>query len=119
MRTFAFLRRHKANVLIALVLLMLQAYSELTLPSIMSGIVDIGISRGGIQSVVPDKVTEVDLSDVELFLSPDELELVEGSYSKPIPRASAHSMEPRTIEVKSRASWARPRWSSISFARVA
>ena len=83
MRTFAFLRRHKANVLIALVLLMLQAYSELTLPSIMSGIVDIGISRGGIQSVVPDKVTEVDLSDVELFLSPDELELVEGSYSKP------------------------------------
>lgn len=83
MRTFAFLRRHKANVLIALVLLMLQAYSELTLPSIMSGIVDIGISRGGIQSVVPDKVTEVDLSDVELFLSPDEIELVEGSYSKP------------------------------------
>lgn len=83
MRTFAFLRRHKANVLIALVLLMLQAYSELMLPSIMSGIVDIGISRGGIQSVVPDKVTEVDLSDVELFLSPDELELVEGSYSKP------------------------------------
>lgn len=83
MRTFAFLRRHKANVLIALVLLMLQAYSELTLPSIMSGIVDIGISRGGIQSVVPDKVTEVDLSDVEVFLSPDELELVEGSYSKP------------------------------------
>lgn len=83
MRTFAFLRRHKANVLIALVLLMLQAYSELTLPSIMSGIVDTGISRGGIQSVVPDKVTEVDLSDVELFLSPDELELVEGSYSKP------------------------------------
>lgn len=83
MRTFAFLRRHKANVLIALVLLILQAYSELTLPSIMSGIVDIGISRGGIQSVVPDKVTEVDLSDVELFLSPDELELVEGSYSKP------------------------------------
>lgn len=83
MRTFAFLRRHKANVLIALVLLMLQAYSELTLPSIMSGIVDIGISRGGIQSVVPDKVTEGDLSDVEVFLSPDELELVEGSYSKP------------------------------------
>lgn len=83
MRTFAFLRHHKANVLIALVLLMLQAYSELTLPSIMSGIVDTGISRGGIQSVVPDKVTEGDLSDVELFLSPDELELVEGSYSKP------------------------------------
>ena len=83
MRTFAFLRRHKANVLIALVLLMLQAYGELTLPSIMSGIVDTGISRGGIQSVVPDKVTEGDLSDVELFLSPDEIELVEGSYSKP------------------------------------
>ncbi len=49
MKTFSFLRHHKANLLLALVLLMIQAYSELTLPSIMSGIVDTGISRGGIE----------------------------------------------------------------------
>ena len=53
MKTFSFLRHHKANLLLALVLLMIQAYSELTLPSIMSGIVDTGISRGGIEAWCP------------------------------------------------------------------
>lgn len=80
MRTFSFLRRHKLNLLIALVLLMVQAYSELTLPSIMSGIVDTGISRGGIESVVPDWITDDDLRDVELFLTPEEVSRVEGRY---------------------------------------
>lgn len=80
MKTFSFLRHHKANLLLALVLLMIQAYSELTLPSIMSGIVDTGISRGGIESVVPDEITVDDLSDLELFLTPDEVSQVSSAY---------------------------------------
>ncbi len=80
MKTFSFLRHHKANLLLALVLLMIQAYSELTLPSIMSGIVDTGISRGGIESVVPDEITVDDLSDLELFLTPDEVSQASSAY---------------------------------------
>lgn len=80
LRTFSFLRRHKLNLVIALLLLMVQAYSELTLPSIMSGIVDTGISRGGIESVVPDWIAEDDLRDVELFLTPEETSRVESLY---------------------------------------
>lgn len=92
MRTFRFLRHHKANLLLALVLLMVQAYSELTLPSIMSGIVDTGISRGGIESVVPERITQEDLADILLFLSPDELSSVSNSYG-PADREGVRAFE--------------------------
>ena len=67
-KTFSFLKRHKLNLLLALALLMVQAYCELTLPTIMSDIVDVGVSRGGIESVVPDRVGARALVDVELFM---------------------------------------------------
>lgn len=79
-KTFKFLRNHKLNLLLAVVLLMIQANSELSLPSIMSDIVDTGISRGGIEDAVPNSITEDDLGDVELFLSDDEASLVEAAF---------------------------------------
>lgn len=83
MKIFRFLRHHKANLALALALLMVQAYCELTLPSVMSGIVDTGISRGGIEDVVPDRITADDLGDVELLLTPSEMNRVESLYASP------------------------------------
>lgn len=80
-KIFSFLKEHKLSFLIALVLLFAQANFELTLPGIMSDIVDVGISQGGIASTVPDEIRESDLSDVELFLSDDETDQVEASFS--------------------------------------
>ncbi len=80
MKTFSFLKHHKLNLLLAVCLLMVQAYCELTLPSVMSAIVDTGISRGGIESVVPDHITQEDLGNVELFLDADEVQAVEAAY---------------------------------------
>lgn len=80
MKTFSFLKHHKLNLLLAVCLLMVQAYCELTLPSVMSAIVDTGISRGGIESVVPDYITQEDLGTVELFLDTDEVQAVEAAY---------------------------------------
>lgn len=83
MKIFRFLRHHKANLALALALLMVQAYCELTLPSVMSEIVDTGISRGGIEDVVPNRITSDDLGDVELLLTPGEANRVEALYSSP------------------------------------
>lgn len=83
MKIFRFLRHHKANLALALALLMVQAYCELTLPSVMSEIVDTGISRGGIEDVVPNRITSDDLGDVELLLTPGEVKRVEALYSSP------------------------------------
>ena len=82
-KTFSFLKRHKLNLLLALALLMVQAYCELTLPTIMSDIVDVGVSRGGIESVVPDRVGARALVDVELFMDGRESRQLESLYSDP------------------------------------
>ena len=50
MKIFGFMKGHGINFLIALVLLFAQANCELTLPGLMSDIVDVGISQGGIAS---------------------------------------------------------------------
>lgn len=82
-KTFSFLKRHKLSLVIAFALLMVQAYCELTLPTIMSQIVDTGISRGGIDSVVPERIGQDALADVELFLSEAEKTSVEAAFSVP------------------------------------
>lgn len=83
LKIFKFLKGHGANFLIALVLLFMQANCELTLPGLMSNIVDVGISQGGIESAVPDQITESDLADVELFLDKDVASQVDAFYSGP------------------------------------
>lgn len=82
MRTLAFLRDRKLSVLLALGLLILQAYCELTLPAIMSDIVNTGVANGGITSSVPSSVTEDDLANLELFLTDSERATVEASYTR-------------------------------------
>lgn len=83
MKIFSFLKHHKVSFLIALVLLFAQANFELMLPQIMSDIVDVGISQGGIDSAVPDTIRADDLSDIELFLDTAETDRVEASFSEP------------------------------------
>ncbi|MDY2777601.1 MAG: ABC transporter ATP-binding protein [Collinsella sp.] len=81
MRIFTFLRRHEINLVIALALLLIQANCELTLPTIMSRIVDTGIGSGGIESVVPDVIDESGMDDVRLFLSDDEIARLDAAYA--------------------------------------
>lgn len=83
LKIFKFLKGHGINFLIALVLLFMQANCELTLPGLMSNIVDVGISQGGIESAVPDQITESDLADVELFFDKDVASQVDALYSGP------------------------------------
>ena len=72
MKIFSFLKKHKMNLLIALLLLMVQANCELSLPTVMSSIVDTGISNSGIESAVPDVISRQRLDDVKLFLTDGE-----------------------------------------------
>ena len=65
MKIFVFLKRHKINFVIALVLLFIQANLELTVPGVMSNIVDIGIARGGIVGEAPVGATASELADIQ------------------------------------------------------
>lgn len=81
MKIFRFLKGHVVNLVIALSLLCIQANCELTLPGLMSDIVDVGISQGGIESPVPNEIRADDLAQVELFLTEDEAAQVEAVYN--------------------------------------
>ena len=82
-KTFKFLlKNHKLNLLLGIILLFIQANCDLMLPTLMSDIVDTGISGGGIDSVVPDTITQERLDQVDLFLTDDEASLVDAAYTE-------------------------------------
>ena len=51
---FKYLAEHKRMILCIIVLLVIQAYCDLSLPAYTSDIVDVGIQQKGIEGAVPD-----------------------------------------------------------------
>lgn len=69
-------------VLLIFVLLFVQAYCDLSLPSYTSQIVDVGIQQKGIEDGVPDKIRESSLNMLMAFMSEDDRAAVEECYTK-------------------------------------
>lgn len=82
MKLFKYLGKYWYAILAALVLLVIQANSDLTLPSITSDIVDVGIQQGGLEEVAPTKIREATLSAVELFMTEEEKQTITDNYEK-------------------------------------
>ena len=74
--------RHHVPALVAIVaLLIVQATSELALPSYMSEIVDVGIQQGGIASAVPDAMRVDTLAQLERLMPAGDAAAVEAAYA--------------------------------------
>ena len=71
MRVFKYLKHSLPSVLAVVVLLVIQAYCDLSLPAYTSKIIDVGIGQGGVESAMPDQIRPETLDLLELFL-PDE-----------------------------------------------
>ncbi len=67
-------------MLLISLLLIVQAYCDLSLPSYTSDIVDIGIQNGGIEYATPDKIRKKTLSDLELFMHDEDIAKAEAAY---------------------------------------
>ena len=55
---FKYLAEHKGAVVMIILLLVVQAYCDLSLPSYTSDIVDVGIEQGGIEHVYGKSITD-------------------------------------------------------------
>lgn len=75
-----YFKESKAAVLAVILLLILQAYCDLALPSYTSDIVDIGIGQNGIENGVPEKMREETLESICLFVEEEEESLIRESY---------------------------------------
>ena len=72
--------KYKLQILCILILLFAQAYTELELPSYTSKIVDTGIQSGGIESIVPELLSEKDYNLITNMLDNKEKSILENNY---------------------------------------
>ncbi|MDY6329570.1 MAG: ABC transporter ATP-binding protein [Lachnospiraceae bacterium] len=79
-KLFKYWKDHIGIILVIVALLVVQAYCDLALPSYTSDIVDVGITNGGIENVAPEKMSAETYENICLFLSDDEIEVVNKYY---------------------------------------
>jgi ATP-binding cassette subfamily B protein len=68
-------------ILLAIVLLFIQANCDLALPDYMSKIVNNGIQQGGIENVVPNAIRQNEMNKLALFMSAGDKTQVLGAYT--------------------------------------
>ncbi|MCR5518054.1 MAG: ABC transporter ATP-binding protein/permease [Lachnospiraceae bacterium] len=76
-----FMRGHGILVLCVVVLLVVQAYSELSLPDYTGDIINIGLQRSGIEDSVPVKIRPESLEMLKSVMNDADASYVENSYS--------------------------------------
>ena len=67
------------SILVILVLLFVQAWCDLSLPSYTSDIIDVGIQNSGVEHVTPKRITEEEFQTAEFIMTDDE---VDGYYER-------------------------------------
>ena len=77
-----YLKKSSSFIIMIVILLFVQAYCDLSLPSYTSDIVDVGIQQGGIENAVPLQIRKQTLQEIELFLTEEQKELVEQCYQE-------------------------------------
>ena len=79
-KIFKQLGRHWAACLAVVVLLIVQAYCDLSLPDYTSKIVDTGIQQGGIESPLPQTLRSSTLDALSLLMSEEDAAAFENAY---------------------------------------
>ena len=68
------------SMIIAIVLLFVQAICDLSLPDYMSGIVNVGIQQGGVENAVPKVIQSSELDKLFIFMSDDDKNVIMDDY---------------------------------------
>ncbi|MBG0784676.1 MAG: ABC transporter ATP-binding protein [Anaerolineaceae bacterium] len=81
LRLTKYLKPYIGLILIAVVLLFVQAMADLSLPNYMSDMVNVGIQQGGIDTSVPEAIRADQMDKLVLFLTEDEAFRVMADYT--------------------------------------
>ena len=69
-------------IIFVVILLVIQAYCDLSLPSYMSNIVNVGIQQSGIDCVTPEKAPKEEMEKIKIFMSEEEADFVSSCYKE-------------------------------------
>lgn len=79
-KLFKYMGMYWKAMIAILIVLVVQAYCDLSLPAYTSDIVNVGIQQGGIDESIPDAIAGKDMDKLLLFVSGDDAETVKDAY---------------------------------------
>ena len=82
MKIFKYLGKYWYAIIAVFMLLIVQASSDLSLPSLTSDIVDIGIQQGGLEQSTPEKIRKSTLQGIEIFMTDKEKQTIKENYKE-------------------------------------
>ena len=82
LKMLKYMKKSIGWILLIVVLLFVQAYSDLALPEYTSRIVDTGIQQKGIPDAVPDKIRETTLNELTALMDADDAPQVSDAYTE-------------------------------------
>ena len=80
-KLFKNLKPYWKSVLMIVVLLVVQAFCDLSLPQYTSDIIDTGIQNSGVEHILPEKITAEEFQNAQLFMTADEQKTWQDAYS--------------------------------------
>ena len=81
LKLIRYLKQVKWSILAIMLLLVVQAWCDLSLPQYTSDIVDVGIQQGGIEHAAPDQIRDETMENLKLFMEEDGWNKVEAAYT--------------------------------------
>ena len=81
LKLIKYLKSSVGAVLMIVLLLVVQAFCDLSLPDYTSNIVNVGIQQGGVEDAVPDVIRKTELDRILLFITEDEKNEVLDNYT--------------------------------------
>lgn len=88
-RLLKYLKKSAWAIVAVLLLLVLQAYCDLSLPQYTSDIVNVGIQQGGIEDIAPEKIRAEEMAKLLLFVDEGDQDAIMDNYAK----TSANGLE--------------------------
>ncbi len=107
---FKYLKDAGWTVGLIVLLLIVQAWCDLSLPTYTSDIVDVGIQQGGIAYAVPYRMRGETLRELEAYMTPDQIAVLEGAYTKRPTAATPWRIGAPRSSSGWRAFWKSPFW---------
>ena len=81
LKLIRYLKQVKWQVMAIVLLLVVQAWCDLSLPQYTSDIVDVGIQQGGIEHAAPDQIRDETMENLKLFMEEDDWNKAEAAYT--------------------------------------
>lgn len=81
-KLFKYLKTYWKMAFVILLVLLVQVYCDLSLPSYTSDIVNVGIQQTGVDDKIPEAISEEEMEKVLLFVQADDRQTVLDAYEK-------------------------------------